>query len=176
METVKRYENYPILTVILSNLVSLTIYGLGFIIMIRLGWIFSFLYIIYISIFEYRLIRYHCTNCFYWGKTCGFGKGRISSMFFKRGNISEFSRKDMSWKDMIPDLLITLIPLAVGIYLLIAEFDIILLFAIILLIILTTAGNGFIRGKMTCTFCKQGELGCPADSLFNKDKKVNCNQ
>jgi hypothetical protein len=37
METVKRYENYPIWIVILSNLVSLAIYGLGFVIIFRLG-------------------------------------------------------------------------------------------------------------------------------------------
>jgi hypothetical protein len=82
METVKRYENYPIWVVILSNLVSIGIYGLGFLIMIRLGLLVSILYLIYVSIFEYRVTRYHCIHCFYWGKTCGFGKGRLSSWIF----------------------------------------------------------------------------------------------
>ncbi|HEY3389507.1 MAG TPA: hypothetical protein VGK38_08060 [Prolixibacteraceae bacterium] len=172
METVKSYENYPIGVVILSNLVSLSIYGLGFIIVVRLGLIVSLLYVTYISIFEYRLLRYHCVNCFYWGKTCGFGKGRLSSIFFKRGDLSKFCAKDFSWKDLIPDLLITLIPLAIGIYLLIAEFDIIVLMAMILLIILTTMGNGFIRGQLTCKYCKQRELGCLAEKLFNKKDGV----
>ncbi len=82
METINRYDNYPARVVILSNLVSLGIYGLGFMIIYRLGLAFSFFYLIYILIFELRLIRNHCTNCYYWGKICGFGKGRVSSWFF----------------------------------------------------------------------------------------------
>jgi len=74
----------------------------------------------------------------------------------------------MSWKDMIPDFLVTLIPIVIGIFLLIVKFDFILLIAIVLLIILTTAGNGFTRRQLTCKYCKQGELGCPASKLFNK--------
>jgi hypothetical protein len=171
MEQEKKYENFPIPVVILSNLVSLSIYGLGFIIMIRLGLIVSLLYIVYIFVFEYRLIRYHCVSCYYWGKTCGFGKGRVSSVFFKRGDPSKFCTKEMQWKDMIPDLLITLIPILTGIVLLIFKFDLILLGAIILLIVLTTAGNGFIRGQLTCRYCKQRDTGCPAFELFNKDNK-----
>ena len=172
MEKVKAYENYPIWIVILSNLVSLSIYRLGFIIMIRLGLIISILYLVYIAILEYRLIRYHCVDCFYWGRTCGFGRGRLSSVFFKRGDNSRFCAKNFSWKNMIPDLLISLIPVVVGIYLLNTKFDILLLTAVILLIILTTKGNGFIRGQLTCRFCKQRELGCLANKLFNKKEQI----
>jgi hypothetical protein len=171
METIKRYENYPIGIVILSNFVSLTIYALGFLIVFRLGLAFSFLYLLYISILEYRLIRNHCPNCFYWGKACGFGKGRLSSWFFKRGDSSLFCMKDFTWKDMIPDLLISLIPFIIGIIILILGFDIILLSELLMLLLLTTTGNGFIRGKLTCNYCKQREIGCPADLLFNKETK-----
>lgn len=171
MELIKRYENYPLGIVILSNFVSLAIYGLGFLIIFRLGLVFSFLYLLFILIFEYRLIRYHCTNCFYWGKTCGFGKGKLSSWIFKKGDTSQFCMKDFRWKDMIPDLLIPLIPFVIGIILLILKFDIILLFELLMLLLLTTIGNGFIRGTLTCKYCKQGELGCPADLLFNKENK-----
>ena len=76
----------------------------------------------------------------------------------------------MTWKDMIPDVLITLIPLVAGIVLLIIRFDFILLSALLLLILLTTTGNGYVRGKLTCRHCKQQEAGCPADLLFNKNK------
>jgi hypothetical protein len=75
----------------------------------------------------------------------------------------------MSWKDMIPDLLVSLIPFIIGIVLIVIKFDFTLFSAIILIIGLTTIGNGFIRGKLTCRYCKQRESGCPADKLFNKD-------
>jgi hypothetical protein len=75
----------------------------------------------------------------------------------------------MSWKDIIPDLFVSLVPLATGIVLLIIKFDLIVLFSALLLVSLTTIGNGFIRGKLTCRYCKQRDLDCPADKLFNKD-------
>jgi hypothetical protein len=51
----------------------------------------------------------------------------------------------------------------------IIEFDWLILAAVILLMLLSTAGNGFIRGNLTCRYCGQKELGCPAYKLFNKD-------
>lgn len=72
---------------------------------------------------------------------------------------------------MVPDLLVTLIPIVAGIFLLISNFNVIILISVLLLIILTTAGNEFIHGRLTCKFCKQRDLGCPADKLFNKEKK-----
>lgn len=171
MEAIKRCDNYPARIVILSNLVSLGIYGLGFFVIQKTGWVFAGAYLLYILVFEYRLIRYHCTSCYYWNKICGFGRGKLSSWFFKKGDISKFCMKDMSWKDMIPDFLITLIPLVTGIVMLIIQFDVLLLSAILIIILLTTIGNGYIRGSLTCKYCKQQELGCPADLMFNKNKQ-----
>jgi hypothetical protein len=168
MDTSKTYDNFPFWIVALSNLASFLIYVSGFMIIIRLGWIAAGLYLVFLLAFEYRLISRHCVNCYYWGKTCGFGKGRISSMFFKKGNPAKFCSNEMSWKDMIPDLLISLVPLIAGIVLMIIRFDFILLFAAIIIILLTTFGNGFIRGNLTCRYCKQREEGCPAEKLFKK--------
>jgi hypothetical protein len=170
METSRTYENYPVWIVTLSTLVSFTIYFLGFMIAYRLGWIYSLMYLCFILYLELRLLKSHCTDCYYWGKTCGFGKGRISSLFFKKGDGAGFCNTEFSWKDMIPDLLVSLIPLIIGIVLLIIKFDVLILIGLILLIGLTTAGNGFIRGTLTCRFCKQREFGCPAEKLFNKEK------
>jgi hypothetical protein len=164
----KRYENYPIWIVLVSNASSLLLYATGFLITLRLHWIVALLYLIYILALEFRLIRYHCTNCFYWGKICGFGKGKVSSWFFRKGDNSKFCLNPMTWKDMIPDMLVPLIPFVIGIILLIIEFDIKLLLTVIIILLLTTMGNGIIRGSMTCKFCRQQELGCPADRLFNK--------
>lgn len=170
MKSDKSYENYPAWIVIISNLVTLTIYVLGFYIISGIGLIAAFLYLAFVLVFEFRLIRYHCTNCFYYGKTCAFGRGRVSSWFFSRGDQSKFYVSEMSWKELIPDLLLILIPLVIGIFLLIIKFDVILLLAIVLLIILATVGSGFIRGQLACKYCKQRESGCPAEKLFNKSQ------
>jgi hypothetical protein len=171
LATIRRYENFPVWIVILSNLVAFLIYGLGFLVLHRLGLLFSVGYLVYVLALEFRLLRNHCTNCYYWGKTCGFGKGRLSSLLFKKGDIAKFCDNNITWKDMIPDVLVTLIPLGAGIYLLAMDFDFIILSILFLLVFLTTMGNGFVRGTLTCRHCKQKELGCPADLLFNKGKE-----
>ena len=63
---------------------------------------------------------------------------------------------------MIPDIMVSLIPLSVGIILVIINFDLVLLIAILLLVFLTTSGNGYVRGTLACNNCKQKETGCPA--------------
>jgi hypothetical protein len=44
MADLKKYDNYPFWIMVISNAVSLSIYGLGFFIMYRLGWIISILF------------------------------------------------------------------------------------------------------------------------------------
>jgi hypothetical protein len=165
-----KYENFPLRIVIISNLVSILIYTSGLVITLSLSWIAAILYVSYIMILEYRLLSKHCINCYYWGKTCGFGKGRVSSLICRKGDSSGFSAKTFNWVDMIPDLLVTLIPLMIALFLMIVNFRIILLIATLLIIFLATKGNGYVRGKLTCRHCKQGESGCPALQLFSKNK------
>jgi hypothetical protein len=164
------YLRYPAGIVLVSNLVSLLIYGLGFYIILKIGLFYSLIFLLYLILFEFRLMRYHCVNCYYWGKTCGFGKGKVSSLFFKHGDPAKFCRAKMTWKDLIPDLLISLVPAVSAIILLTMKYDLKLLLALLFLIALTTAGNGYIRGSLACKYCKQKEIGCPADAFFNKKK------
>lgn len=168
MNSTTPYEKYPFRIVILSTILSLSIYSAGLFILFQSGIVFICIYLFYILLMEFRVIKFHCINCYYWGKTCGFGKGRISALLFKQGKAELFCKKEMQWKDMIPDLLISLAPFIAGIIILIREFQFSILAALLLLVFLTTSGNSYIRSKLTCKYCKQGEIGCPADKLFNK--------
>jgi hypothetical protein len=161
------YENYPLSTVILSNLVSLSIYIIGAYIISGLGLIYTVLYLLFCIFMEIRLLKNSCANCYYYGKTCGFGKGRLSAVFFKKGNSSNFSQKKLSWKDMIPDMLIFMLPLIAGIIIILYSFSWTLLLLILALLFLSTAGNALVRGSLSCGKCKQRELGCPAEELFH---------
>ncbi len=169
METTGKYEKFPIGIVLVSNAVSLTLYTCGTFIMFRIGLAAAIVYVLYLLVLEVNLLRNHCTACYYWGKTCGFGQGGLSALFFKKGDPERFCRKKMTWADMIPDLLVSLVPFAAGIIMLFVKFDVLLLLAVVLLLLLTTAGNGFVRGKLTCSHCHQRSLGCPADALFDKE-------
>jgi hypothetical protein len=170
MEISKTYENFPGRFVLLSNLVSITTWLLGILILTGLHWILAVIYFIFVSVLEYRLLSNHCTSCYYWDKTCGFGKGKISSRFFKRRYSAEFCDKNITWTEMIPDMLVSFAPIIAGIVLIIIKFDLILLSAVVLLLILTTAGNAAIRRNYACKYCRQRELGCPAEKFFSKTK------
>ena len=168
---VKCYEQYPLRTVLLSNLISIAIYAIGGYIIYQLGPIWLAAYLLYITLLEARLMRRSCTNCYYYGRLCAFGKGKLSAIFFKKGNAKKFTQCKITWKDLIPDFLVSIIPSLAGIWLLIIHFNFLILSSVIWLVLLTSAGNSFIRGSLACKHCKQREIGCPAEKLFKKANK-----
>lgn len=170
MSTTKSYEHFPSWMVLVSNMVSVSLYALGFFITGSVSWIIAGFYLVYIAVLEFRLLRYHCTDCYYYGKVCGFGKGSISAWFFKKGDGAGFCNREMTWKDMIPDMLVSVIPIIAGILSMIIDFKFTVLAAVILLILLTTIGNSFVRGSIVCKYCRQREIGCPAERLFSQQK------
>lgn len=173
MEKIDYYENYPMWIVFISNLLSVLIYLIGAFIVYQIGIIWFIIYLCYLMLLEIRLLKKSCIDCYYFGKTCAFGKGRISCLFFKKGDLERFSQRKASWKDMLPDLLVALVPAVICIFLLFINFNLLLLLLLILLIVLSSFGNGFVRDKLACKYCKQRELGCPAEQLFQKAEKLN---
>lgn len=165
------FENFPLRLVIVSDAVSLGIYAIGAYIMFRTGAVWGWLYLLFCLVVEIRIMRLSCIHCYYYGKLCGLGKGKIAALLFGKGDPKKFLEKEIKWKDLIPDFLIALVPFIIGIYLLIRDFNWLLLFLVIALFILATAGNGFIRSNIVCKYCKQRELGCPAEKLFRKGQQ-----
>jgi len=165
------YKNYPLSIVIAANLFSLSIYAIGALIISQIGIIRLILYLVYILLLEIKLLKTACTTCYYYGKLCAFGKGKLSSLLFKKGNPNLFTQRKITWKDIVPDLMVSIIPIIVGIVLLIIDFNWWLLAGVIVLLLLTSIGNGLIRGSLACKHCRQLELGCPAQQLFSKNKK-----
>ena len=164
------FEKYPLRIVFFSNLLSFLIYALGIMIIQRIGWIYAGLYIAYLIILEIRLLKFHCPNCYYYGKVCAFGKGIISSLFFKKGDPVRFSCKKFTYKDLIPDILVFIIPAISAIVLLILKFDWFILSSLVILVFLNFSGNAYVRGQLACKNCKQKELGCPATDFFERSK------
>lgn len=166
MEKATIFENYPVRIVLLSAGFTLAIYALGVIILAHLAIWLSALYVVFCFALEYRLLRSACTHCYYYGKVCGFGKGKLCSLFFKQGDPRRFAARSISWAEILPDFLVFIIPLVVGIAVLIDNFDWLLVLALVILAALSFGGNAFIRGSVTCKHCQQREVGCPAEKLF----------
>jgi hypothetical protein len=166
----KTYENFPLWIPTLAVLFSLSVYAIGAYILSGFGIFFSVLYLLYCLWVELRVIQMSCVNCYYYGKVCAFGKGKLCSLFFKKGDPKRFLAKKISWVQILPDFLVFIFPLVGGILLLITGFSWILAGLLALLTVIFLGGTGFIRGSCACKFCKQRELGCPAEKLFSKRK------
>ena len=163
-------DKYPFSTIFISNFVSLAIYGIGAYIMFRVSTVSLAIYLVFIVVLEILLYIKSCKDCFYYGKLCAFGKGKIACLIIKKGNPVDFSNRPVSWRSVAPDLLVTLIPMITAVVLMIVDFHWMQPVLLVLLILLTSAGNSYVRGYRSCKYCKQRELGCPAEKLFSKDK------
>lgn len=161
-------EEYPASIVVVSNLLSFLIWGIGAYILSRFSIIVVIAYLLGILVLELRLLGRHCVDCYYYKKTCAFGKGRLSALFFPRGDPERFLRMQITGKDIVPDFLVFLIPVLAGVLLLIQAFSWGILFLVIALVILGFAGNALVRGNLACRYCKQREIGCPAEKLFDE--------
>jgi hypothetical protein len=170
MVKIESYENFPLWMPFIAVLLSLIGYILGAYILSGFGLFIVALYIIYCIFIELLVIFRSCKYCYYYGKICGLGKGKIAPLFTKKGTPSKFIDKKISWYDLIPDFLVGIIPLIGGIILLYNDFSYVILGLIILLLVIFFGGTGFIRGSFACRYCKQKELGCPAQEIFNKEK------
>ncbi|MFC2012729.1 hypothetical protein ACFLUE_00420 [Chloroflexota bacterium] len=170
MKEITCYENSPLWIVILANTVSLAILAAGAFVMYKIGWIWLALYILYSAWLEIRLLRKSCVNCYYYGKACAFGRGKVSRLFFKKGDTNRFRQDKITWKDMAPDIMVSLIPIVAGAVLLVIDFNWLLLSIVLVLLLATTIGNGLIRSSLACKYCRQREIGCPAEQLFNSNK------
>lgn len=165
----KTYENFPLWIPLIAILVSIFGYILGAIILSGFGITVVIIYLAYCVCIELLVIFRSCKNCYYCGKICGLGKGKIAPIFVKKGNSKKFTEKKISWYDVVPDFFVAIIPIVGGIILLLYNFSFLLLGLIILLSILFFGGTGFIRGSFACKYCKQRKIGCPAEKLFSKN-------
>jgi hypothetical protein len=166
------FEKFPLWMAVVCNTVGLAIYAIGLYLMAQLGIAWAILYASYCIWMEYRVLSQGCRYCYYFGKRCGFGKGCICSRFFSKGTGKTLGEIKVSWGNIVPDFLVSLIPFAVGIVLLIHSFSWSVLVPVAILVFLGSVGTGLVRGQIACKFCKQRELGCPAERLFSRGKSV----
>ena len=164
------YESYPASTVLLSNALVVAIYAIGAVILPGVGAWAVVLYSAYCVWIEFRILTKSFVNCSYYGKWCGLGKGKLCALLFKRGDPAKFANAVVSWRDLLPDFLVSIVPLIVGVLLLTRDFSWLLAVLVVALAALSFGGNAVVRGCLLCKYCKQRELGCPAQRLFSGTK------
>ena len=168
MSNEETYENFPFLLVAFSALFSVSIYLIGAILLSGFGILIVIFYLFYCAWMEFRLLKQSCKDCYYYGKVCCLGRSKLVPLFFKKGDQKRFADKQIAVKDLIPDFLVSIIPIIGGIILLFLDFKFLTLFLTFSLVSLSFGGNVLIRSSFACKYCKQKEIGCPAEKLFNK--------
>jgi hypothetical protein len=170
VESVKPFERFPFSMVLFAVLVNVSIYTLGTVILSGFGNIMAVLYLFYCLGVEIHVMKMSCVDCYYYGKWCALGRGKVAPLLFKRGDPKRFTSKCISWKELLPDMLVLLIPLVGGIALLVQGFSWSLAMTLVALLALSFGGNYIVRSRMACKYCKQRELGCPAEQFFGKQR------
>lgn len=94
----------------------------------------------------------------------------LAPIFCKKGDIKKFAEKDVRWYHILPDFFIGIFPIIGGIIILITDFSWVILSLLVILSVLFFGGTAAIRGSLVCRYCRQREIGCPAEELFNKKR------
>ncbi|MEW6103318.1 MAG: hypothetical protein AB1630_05805 [bacterium] len=161
------YENYPATIIILRNIFEIVIWGIGVLLLVKFGKWVVISYLIYSALMVAWIMRFRCKYCYYYGKTCTIGYGKVASMFFDRGDNEEFPKKI---KYIIPAILTWILPVIGGVFLLIRNFSVIILILVVVFIVFRFVLSERVLVKYGCQFCYQNH-DCPAYQLKHGHKK-----
>lgn len=163
-------EKYPTASIILENVMMGLWIALGTIACWFFNPLIAGIYLsaaIIIIIFVLRKIL--CTKCYYYDKWCHTGWGKLSSLFFKKGNTEKFSNcKGIKLAPVFYGFLL-MGPLILIIISMILEFSFDKLIIAIVLFLISFYSGGPSR-KKGCKSCKM-KLICPGCAV--KDKNSN---
>jgi len=103
-----------------------------------------------------------CTNCYYYGKWCSIGWGKLAALFFKPGKVEHFA--DCSGIKIAPATYgaLTLIPVILLVVSLFRQFSAAKIIVLVLLLFISFY-SGTVSRKKACTHCKM-RLICPGSA------------
>jgi hypothetical protein len=165
------YEEYPVSKAIVGNILMLVWMGLGFwgiqFISPLLAWIFLSTGLLMVFIVLRKLV---CTSCYYYGKRCAIGWGKLAAMMFKKGDVSTFPENPGIKIAPATYGLLSLIPL---IFIVIAMIQGVTALKITVLVLLVgiSAYSGGIGRKGACMHCKM-RLICPGCAVKKIDRII----
>lgn len=151
-------ESYPKHIIIIRWIILSIAFGLGIYILLGLHLVLSIIYIAY-SLIALTLVLplSRCVSCFYHGKSCNTGWGKIAAYLFKKGDESKFVER---YNYAIFLHLLWLIPLLVALLQLIRLRDILALSTAAVYVLLLFIEKITLK-KLCCIRCRQREF-CPA--------------
>ncbi len=163
----KGLENFSSTGIIIGNALMLILIALGAIACSYFSPILMYSYLAFSIIMVFLVLRkLVCTNCYYYGKKCAIGWGKLSAVFFKKGDINKFSSNKGIKIAPIVYGIISFVPIVLIIIAIILDFSITKLIVLVLLLALS-AYSGSIGRKKSCIKCKM-RLICPGCAVKEK--------
>lgn len=157
-------ENYPKRTVTLANLAMITWVALGTVACWFLAPIVAWIYLAVAVVMVWVVLRrLVCVNCYYYGKWCGTGWGRLSAVFFKQGSLECFATGIGVKLAPMTYGLLSLIPLVLVIIALVQAVTVAKIVVLVLLLLMSVY-SGFISRQKSCVGCKM-RLMCPGSTV-----------
>jgi hypothetical protein len=156
-------EEYPKSGIILGNVMMLLWIGLG----TAACWFFNplaaYIYFPVALITVFGVLRWLvCTNCYYYGRWCPTGWGKLAALLFAQGSIAKFGTSVGVRLAPVTYGLLSLIPLVLGIIALVTDFTVTELVIVVLL--LAVSGYSAVGNrKKSCADCKM-RLICPGSA------------
>ncbi len=153
-------EQYGLSSIILGNLVMLVWIGLGaaccwFFNPIA-AWVYLPVAVVMVFVVLRRLV---CVNCYYYGKRCPSGWGKLAALMFKQGSMDKFGSSIGVKLAPATYGLLSLIPLGFVIAAMVQGFEVAQPVVLVLLLAMS-AYSGTISRKKSCVNCKM-RLACP---------------
>lgn len=153
-------ENFSLKTVVTENILFLFWILLGSYLCATLSKVVGWTYMIYgfsmVIVFMRILV---CKNCYYHGKWCHSGWGKLSALYCKQGEITRFGCG--AGGAIIPIFYgsMALIPIILAVITLIKSFSLLILGILVLFIPVVALSSTILR-KKACVQCKMKNL-CP---------------
>jgi hypothetical protein len=164
-----RLECYPLRIVCISASLTIISYLAGAFIIYFFNPVLSAFYLILAALTLVVSMKLRCTHCYYFGKFCNFGLGKLAKFFFRKGEPSEFRNHKKVIITAILSFGTMLIPVFIGILMLVTDMTISNLGLLLGYILIGIAPNFLVRGNF-CDKCMQGQLGCPSYERMIKSR------
>ena len=160
----KGIEKYPLASAIGQNLFFVIYFAIAFIGMSSLQInnipIVSIIYIVFIGMMLIFVLRKHlCTHCFYYGKVCGTGWGKLAACLFKRNSGNYELGGKLAGITWMLAMFLPLIGMIIALKL--NWFSITITLLLVIFIILN--GVNFFVHKKSCEKCKMRFI-CPGST------------
>lgn len=132
------------------------------------AWVYLVAALLMVFVVLRRLV---CVNCYYYGKRCPIGWGKLAALMFKQGSMDKFATSIVVKLAPATYGLLSLIPIGFCIAAMVQDFEVAQAVVLTLLVAIS-AYSGEVSRKGSCANCKM-RYACPGCAIKEKQPAVS---